>query len=158
MTRQDIPREKTLKQLLHREELQNLHRRQGAIMGNNRCDVITSLVIPSPSSVNPNATMEINDPAHIQSIILRWNAAKLGAAKNSIFNQDRLLGLMGDHGDTDTADTLLAGTFDVEEVDTWDELESKNKLKAFLCNMKLPLDAHDQLIPDMQWTYKAQEF
>ena len=65
---------------------------------------------------------------------------------------------MGDHGDTDTAVALLAGTFDVEEVDTWDELESKNKLKAFLCNMKVPLDAHDQPIPDMQWTYKAQEF
>ena len=158
MLRQDLSREKALKQLLQREELRNLHRRQGAIMGNNRCDVITSLVIPSPSSANPNATMEITDSDQIQSIILRRNAAKLGAAKHSIFNQPRLLGLLGEHGDTDTADALLTGTFDTDAVDSWEEIEHKDELKAFLRNMRRPLDEQGNQIPDMTWTYGAQEF
>ena len=86
MLKGDISREKAVKQITHREELRNLHQQQGSIMGNNRCNVIKSLVIPAPSSENPHATMEIHDPLQIQSIILRRNASKLGAAKNSVFN------------------------------------------------------------------------
>ena len=86
--RHDISQEKALQQLLHCKEVRTLHRRHGGIMGRNKRDVIKSLVIPCPSSANPAATMEITDPTHIQSIILRRNAAKLGAAKNSIFNQE----------------------------------------------------------------------
>ena len=150
MLRSDIPRKKALKQIMHREELCNLHRHQGSIMGHNRCDVIKSLIIPSPSSENPNATMEIHDPIQFQSIILRQNASKLGAAKNSVFNQDHLLDLLGDHGDTQTTDDLLAGTVDVTEVDTWDKIEDKEELKAFLCHMQRPRDTHRRPIPDMQ--------
>ena len=75
MLKGDISRETAVKQITHREELRNLHRRQGRIMGNNRCDVIESLIIPAPSSENPHATMEITDPLQIQSIILRRNAS-----------------------------------------------------------------------------------
>ena len=158
MLRFDIPREKALKQILHREELRNLHRRQGGIMGNNRCDVIKSLIIPSPNSENPNAMMEIHNPENIQSIILRQNASKLGAVRHSVFNQPRLLNLLGDHGDTTTAEELLAGTFDTSVVDTWDEIDDKAELKAFLRHMRRPSDPAGQPIPDMSWTYNAQEF
>ena len=156
--RHDISREKALKQLLHREEVRTLHRRHGGIMGQNKCDVIKSLVILCPSSENPTATMEITDPTHIQSIILRRNATKLGAARNSIFNQDRLRTLLGDHGDTPTADSILHGTFDVNIVDSWHEVEHKDKLKTFLCNMQRPRDKSGEPIPDMTWNYDASDF
>ena len=156
--RHEISQEKALKQLLHREEVRTLHRRHGGIMGRNKRDVIKSLVIPCPSSTNPTATMEITDPTHIQSIILRRNAAKLGAAKNSIFNQDRLLNLMGDHGDTPTADSILNGTFNINDVDTWSEMEHKDELKTFLLNMQRPKDPTGAQIPDMKWTFEASEF
>ena len=127
-------------------------------MGRNKQDVIKSLVIPCPSSTNPAATMEITDPTHIQSIILRRNAAKLGAAKHSIFNQDRLKNLLGDHGNTHTADSILNGTFDVNDVDTWSEMEHKHELKTFLRNMQRPKDRTGETIPDMKWTFEAGKF
>ena len=50
MLRYNISHEKALKQILHREELRNLHKCQGGIMGNNRCNVIKSLIILAPHS------------------------------------------------------------------------------------------------------------
>ena len=127
-------------------------------MGRNKCDVIKSLVIPCPSSTNPTGTMEIEDPTHILSIILRRNAAKLGAAKNSIFNQERLLHLMGEHGYTSTADSILNGTFDIDNVDTWHEMDNKSEVKTFLRNMQRPRDQSGAPIPDMTWTFEATKF
>ena len=156
--RQDITMEKALTQLIHREEVRTLHRRHGAIVGRSRQDVIKSLVIPCPSSTNPQATMEIHDPHHIQSIILRRNAAKLGAAQHSIFNQHRLVSLFGAHGDTRVADAVCDGTFDVDDVDTWHEIQHKDKLKAFLSNLQRPRQDNGDPTPDMEWTFEAAEF
>ena len=154
----NISQEKALKQIVHREEIRNLHRRHGSIMGRSKADVIEYLLIPCPSSANPHATMEIHDPEQIQSIILRRNATKLGAAKDSVFNQPRLLQMMGDHGDTETAESLLKGTFNIDDVDTWHEVEHKEELKTFLSNMCRPTDNAGNPIPDMEWTYDANEF
>ena len=156
--RQNIPQEKALKQLIHREEVRTLHQWLGAIMGRNKCDVIKSLVIPSPSSTNPNGTMEIHDPTQIQSIILRCKAAKLGAVKDSIFNRERLHNLMGEHGTTPTADSIVNGTFNLNDVDTWHEIRHKDKLKTFLKHMQLPNNKAGNPIRDTEWTFEAKEF
>ena len=157
MEERDIKRETAIKLILHWEEIRNLHQRHTGIMKRSKPSVIQSLIIPQPHSTNPEAMMEITDPTHIQQIILQRNAQKLAAAQHSPFNQQPLLTAIGTHGDTDIADQILNGTFDFESL-PWEHLPHHRELRAFLRNMKRPLDDNGQPIPDMTWSYGADEF
>ena len=79
--------------------------------------------------------MEIKDLDHIQQVILTQNATKLGAAHGLPFTIDPLAANVGPHGDTSTADELLGGIFDVNQVDDWTDAKHRPKLKMFLTHL-----------------------
>ena len=124
MAQHNVKREKEVKQLLHWEELRNLHTRHSAIMMRAKPNVIKTLIIPRPHSTDPTALMEIKNPDHIQQIILRRNATKLGAAHGSYFTVYPLAALVGDHGDTQAADDLITGEFDIDSyLSNWPQIQ-----------------------------------
>ena len=158
MEHRNVKRETAVKQLLHWEEVRNLHSRHTAIMTKSKPNVIKSLLVPKPHCIDPTALMEITDPDHIQEIILCRNASKLGAAHGSHFTIDPLADLVRPHGDTPAADALLAGTFRLEQVDSWQDIKYREELKLFLQHMKWPCDDTGKVIPDMKWDYGPEEF
>ena len=154
MDQRNVPRETAVKQLLHWEEVRNLHSRHSAIMTRAKPNVITTLIIPRPHSEDPNALMEIKDPDHIQQIILRRNATKLGAAHGSLFTEEPLQTLVGSHGDTQDADDLLAGDFEVDDyMDQWPDIKHRQELKLFLKHMQRLCDKDGTKVLDMKWDY-----
>ena len=159
MAQRNVKRETAVKQLLHWEELRNLHTRHSAIMTRAKPNVIKTLIIPRPHSADPNALIEIKDPDHIQQIILRRNATKLGAAHGSHFTVDPLASLVGEHGDTQSADELLTGDFDIDNyMKTLPNIQYRQELKLFLQHMRRPQDDKGQGIPDMKWDFGKDEF
>ena len=102
--RKDLKRETAVKQILHWEEIRNLHGRQSQMMTSSKTRVIRTLLVPRPHSEDLTALMEITDPACIQQIILTRNASKLAAAHGSPFTMPPLTSIIGNHGDTQAAD------------------------------------------------------
>ena len=159
MTRHNIKREAAVKQLLHWEEMRNLHTRHRAIMTRAKPNVIKTLIIPKLHSKDPTSLMEIKDPDHIQQIILQQNATKLGATHGSHFTVDPLATLVGDHGDTQSADDLLTGEFDIDTfMNKWPHIQYQPELKLFLQHMQRPKDEAGKWIPDMKWEFGPDEF
>ena len=93
--RRDIKRETAVKQILHWEEVRNLHGRQSRMMTSSKPNVIQTLLVPRPHSTNPTALAEITNPDHIQQVILQRNATKLAAAYGSHFTVSPLSSLVG---------------------------------------------------------------
>ena len=159
MAQRNVKRETAVKQLLHWEEVRNLHVRHSAIMTRTKPNVIKSLIIPKPHSQDPNALMEITNPDHIQQIILRRNATKLGAAHGTHFTVDPLAKLVGQHGDTKSADDLLNGTFNIDDyLNQQPQIKYQEELKLFLQHMQRPKNEDGTRIPDMKWEFGPEEF
>ena len=93
---------------------------------------LTALVIPKPSSSDPSALMEITDPSQIMQILLCRNQRKLQAAHDGYFNYSTLCETVGDFDETAAAESMIQGTFNVNQVDSWNEYDHKPGLKAFL--------------------------
>ena len=122
-------------------------------------NVIKTLIVPQPHSEDPNALMVLKDPDHIQQIILRRNATKLGAAHGSPFTLEPLTSSVGEHSDTKEADELLAGDFDIDSyMGQWKDAPFRQELKLFLQHMQRPCDEDGNVIPDMKWDYGPDEF
>ena len=127
-------------------------------MTSSKSRVIRTLLVPRPHSKDPMALMEINDPACIQQIILTRNASKLAAAHGSLlFTMPQLASIVGHHGDTQAADDILNGTYDISEVDNWTDVTHRRELKLFLRRLQRPRNSDGQTIDDMKWDYGPEE-
>ena len=128
----DIKRESAVKQILHSEEIHTLHNRQWFIMKPADNSQLTSLIIQSPSSQDPNAVMEISEPDQILQILLCRNKQKLSAAHNGYFNYGQLHDTVGEYAETQESQRLLDGTFELTQVDEWTKYPHKEVFKTFL--------------------------
>ena len=156
--RRDTKRETAVKQILHWEEMRNLHGRQGQMMTNSRSNVIQTLLVPRPHSTDPKALMELTHPDHIQQVNLQRNDTKLAPAYGSHFTKPPLVNLVGQHGETAVADDIVNGTFDTDAVDEWTDISHRRELKAFLCHLQQPCNKEGAPIADMQWSFGLEIF
>ena len=158
MELRNLKREVAVRQILHWEQIRNLHTKHSAMMTRSKPNVITTLIVPKPDSADPTAMMEVTDPEDVQQIILRRNASKLGAAEGSPFTRDPLSRLLGEHGDTPQADHLLEGTFVHPDDTEWMKISNRPELKSLLHHMQRPRAPDGSDIPDMTWTFGIEEF
>ena len=68
-------------------------------MKGQRKGMLSELLVPSPSSVNPNAWIRIKDPEQIHNIIIRVNTNKLCKSDISPFACGSLHDDLGRFGD-----------------------------------------------------------
>ena len=158
MELRDIKRETAVRQILHWEQVQNLHTKHSAMMMRSKPNIIKTLLLPKPDSTNPAVLIEITDPVDLQNVILCRNAAKLGAAEGSPFMKPPLSDLVGDHGNTQMADDILQGTFTLPDDDEWMNIQNRPELESLLHHMQRPQREDGSLIPDMTWTFGVEEF
>ena len=158
MELRNLKRETAVRQILHWEQVRNLHTKHSEMMTRSKPNVIKTLIVPKPDSSDPEAMMEITDPDDIQNVILRRNATKLGAAEGSPFTTPPLADILGDHGDTHQADEILNGTYTLPHDDEWMDIQHRPQLESLLTHMQRPCTTDGSPIPDMPWTFGVEEF
>ena len=158
--------EAALKQIINAETSAALHRRHGGVINTPHSGSLTKILVPFPDSSVPAPTSsakcgvwkEIDDDRMINELFLTLNEKKLLLSQGSDFAPGGLLhGLVGDDGCSETADKILDGSFDATI------LQDENRsdvatLMAFVKHMERPRDKDGSQIPDMEWTYGAEEY
>ena len=90
MDQRNLKREQAVKEILHWEEVQNLHSWQSSMMTRSKPNVIKTLLILRPHSTDPYAMMEITNPDHIQQVTQRSLEQHMGRHSPWILLQRQL--------------------------------------------------------------------
>ena len=158
--------EAALKQIINAETSAALHRRHGGVINTPHSGSLTKILVPFPDSSVPAPTSsakcgvwkEIDDDRMINELFLTLNEKKLLLSQGSDFAPGGLLhGLVGDDGCSETADKILDGSFDATILQDEDRSDVAT-LMAFVKHMERPRDKDGSQIPDMEWTYGAEEY
>ena len=162
----EITMEAAIKQIINTETSKALHRRHGAALKGNHPGSLKKILVPFPDSSIPapltaekcDSWREIDDDRIINQLFVHLNRKKLLMSEGRDFAPGGALhGLVGEDGCSDTADSILQGTFDAEFLrkNKRDDIET---LMTLIRHMERPKGKEGKVVEDMEWTYGANEY
>jgi hypothetical protein len=164
--KRDITMEAAMKQILNAETSKALHRRHGAAIKKPHPGSLKKVLVPFPNSTIPTSTtdnkcgiwQEIDNDAIINKLFVHLNRKKLLMSSGRDFAPGGFLNkLVGPDGCSETADSILQGTFEIEDLidQTRPDIDA---LMALVRHMERPKDPDGNKVDDMTWTYGIREY
>ena len=80
------------------------------------------------------------------------------AAEGGPFKRDPLSDILGEHGDTPQAESILKGDYSLPLDDKWMDIQHRPELESLLKHMQCPHAADGSPIPDLPWAFGIKEF
>jgi len=113
--------------------------------------------VPQPHSENIDAWMEIHDEQMVNDILLQHTKHSLIASAHSPFPQGPLADLVGEDAETDEADEIIDGTFDMSKIEAMN-IPDKVESVAFLEALQRPSSHDGTPMPDCDCSISATDY
>ena len=163
----NIHMEAALKQIINAETSRALHRRHGASLKSQHPGSLKRILVPFPDTSVPIPQVdekcaiwkEIDDDGIINKLFVHLNRKKLLMSEGRDFAPGGILhNLVGNDGCSETADSILNGTFDTDCLRGVQHRHDIDTLLTLIKHMERPKDKEGNIVQDMTWSYGAAEY